>query len=374
MAKRGNDYGDTTNLAYFTVELDNTHPVPVSWNSDDPSTGYARVLIDLETKEILKLEMVVDGMYATGDPDTQNLLQQNFTTVQPFHFHNVPQGGDKFFVQQLFDTDPGTGEITTATLENTDTGFRFAIDEAYELRPPFNDANRAEFVMPEILDGNGYIGIHTELFPVGATALAGEINVFGHGSLDGKIKWFDDGRDVGIGSKKNDLLSMGGGDDFANGKASDDVIDGGAGNDRLFGKRGNDELWGGDDDDLLVGGQGDDNLFGNRGDDDLRGGVGDDELDGGFGADILNGGLGDDLLTGGEDADIFRFDLFSGSDTITDYDADEDVLLFAGPQRVLNAQLADVDGVGGANDTVLTLIGGDVSVLNVDLTADYSLA
>lgn len=354
---------DRGSLAYFTVELDNTHPVPAFWADrlglEDLSTGHARVLINLDTKQIYKMEMVVDGMYASGDPGTQNLLQRNIflddtdRPLQPFHFHNVPQGGDKFFVQQLFDVDQQAREITTASLENTDTGFRFAIDEPYTLRAPVNGADRAQFVIPEILDGKGYLGIHTEDFKVGATAIAGTINVFGNGTMDGKIKWYGDTSDFGFGSRKNDLLSLGGGDDRAFGRSGNDVIDGGDGSDRLFGNRGDDDIWGGDDDDFLFGGTGDDNLFGNRGN------------------DLLVGGFGDDTLTGGADNDIFRFGLFSGSDTITDFVESEDELQFVGFQRVLGAQLADLDGDLVADDTLLTLIGGDVAVLNVDLTSDF---
>ena len=64
MSASNTDTIDRSNLAYLTVELDNTHPTPVSWNSDDPSTGYARVLIDLETMTIYQMEMVMDGMFA----------------------------------------------------------------------------------------------------------------------------------------------------------------------------------------------------------------------------------------------------------------------------------------------------------------------
>lgn len=341
---------DRTNLAYLTVELDNTHPVPVSWGSQDTSTGYARVLIDLGTKEIHKMEMVVDGIFATGDPSTDNLLQDNVSSVQPFHFHNEPQGGPRFFVQQLFDYDTETDEISTASLNNTETGFRFAIDETYALRDPLNGADRAEFVVPDILSGVSYLGLHTADLPVPATAIAGQIYAFGVGSLDGDLLWFGDDGDVGIGSKGNDLLSMGGGNDFALGKAGDDVLDGGSGDDRLVGQKGDDTLWGGDGDDDLSGDSGNDVLSGNRGE------------------DVLDGGAGNDFLTGGEDADMFVFKRFSGIDTITDFEIGIDSLNFTGGQRVLGAELADLDGDGAADDTSITLIGGQISVLGVDLT------
>ena len=283
------------------------------------------------------------------------MLQQNVTTLQPFHFHNLPQGGPTFFVQQLFDVDPETGEILTATLENTESGFVFSIDEAYDLRPPVNDPARAEFVASSILSGDAYLGLHTTDLPVPATAIAGEVNAFGLGEIDGEIQWLGDEADSASGSKKNDLLSLGGGDDFANGGKGDDILDGGAGDDELLGQKGDDTIWGGDGNDLLRGGRGEDELFGNRGDDHLR------------------GGRGDDQLTGGADADTFVFSTKSGDDTITDFEVGVDVILFKGAQGVIEAEMLDLDGDGAADDALLTLANGSLSVLNADIADEFWL-
>lgn len=368
MAKNGENYnGD--DLLYIVVEVDNTHPVPVGWDSEDESTGYARILLNKETNEIYQMELIVDGIFVSG---ADNLLEDN--PVQPFHFHNQPQGGPNFFVQQLFDVDPATGEITTAALENTDTGFSFVIDEPYAMRDPVNNPGLGvDFVIDEILDGNAYLGIHTNLRPIPATPIAGDMVALSDGTINGKNLWLGDDNDVGIGGKKNDLLSLGAGEDKARGKKGDDIIDGGADNDRLFGQHGDDVMWGGDDDDLVVGGFGNDQLFGNRGDDDLRGGFDNDDLDGGQGIDNLVGGFGDDNLTGGSDADTFRFGMFSGSDVITDFEVGVDTIAFSGAQQVLAASLDDLDGDGDVDDTSLTLIGGDVAVLNADLTGAFDL-
>jgi hypothetical protein len=360
-----------TGLAYLTVPLDNTHPVPVSWDSQDSATGQARVLIDLDARVIYRMEMVVDGLFADGDPAAQNVLQDNVTTTQPFHFHNLPQGGPTFFVQQLFDTDPETGEITTATLENTATGLRFAIDETYALRAPVNNPDLADVVATDILAGNGYLGLHTAALPVPATAVAGKIHAFGTGGFDGRFVWEGDDNDLGLGSRRDDLLSMGGGADLAFGGGGDDVLDGGSGDDRLLAGGGDDTIWSGSGDDSAVGGWGDDLIYGNDGDDRLLGAFGADTLDGGAGDDRLAGGVGDDMLTGGAGADLFVFTLFNGDDTITDFDIAEDRLVLAGPQRLVDASLADLDGDGAADDTALTLIGGTLSVLDADLSAAW---
>ena len=65
------------------------------------------------------------------------------------------------------------------------------------------------------------------------------------------------------------------------------------------------------------------------GNDLLRGFGGIDSLNGGAGNDRLDGGAGDDRLTGGAGNDRFLFpDDEEGDDTITDFEADSDVLVF----------------------------------------------
>ena len=66
------------------------------------------------------------------------------------------------------------------------------------------------------------------------------------------------------GSKADDLLIGGDGNDQLNGGDGDDRLEGGAGNDQLFGQS---------DDDQLHGGAGNDKLYGNEGDDLLERGV-----------------------------------------------------------------------------------------------------
>jgi len=101
-------------------------------------------------------------------------------------------------------------------------------------------------------------------------------------------------------------------------------------------------MTGGAGDDTMTGGSGDDFMQGDGNsliyssagevsyDDIMDGGAGNDTLDGVFGDDILNGGSGDDILTGGEGGDTFVFTAEDGEDTITDFNAEEDTLNFAG--------------------------------------------
>jgi peptidyl-prolyl cis-trans isomerase B (cyclophilin B) len=104
-------------------------------------------------------------------------------------------------------------------------------------------------------------------------------------------------------------------------------------NDRLLGLQGNDVLTGGDGKDTLTGGPGNDSLEGGRGNDRLSGSNGKDTLIGGPGNDYLDGGSGRrNRLVGGGGGD--RFVVSLNSDTIADFESDQDVILLS---------LADID-------------------------------
>ncbi len=114
-------------------------------------------------------------------------------------------------------------------------------------------------------------------------------------------------------------LPLGGNVDFEIGTDANEVFRTGRGDDLASGKGGHDVLRLGSGDDVGLGGDGNDKLFG---------GSGKDMLDGGAGKDKLVGGRSDDMLTGGADEDVFVFGFLSGHDTITDFTAGEDTILF----------------------------------------------
>ncbi len=154
----------------------------------------------------------------------------------------------------------------------------------------------------------------------------------------------------------SDDLRGAGGDDVLFGGTGNDRIDGGLGRDAMTGGSGNDiyivddrhdrvfeardqgqdrvmasasfALAGRHVEDLTLTGTGtingsgnslDNTIFGNGADNTLRGGGGRDSLNGGAGNDTLVGGAGDDALTGGMGADLFRFEVRSGNDSVTDF-------------------------------------------------------
>ncbi|MEM8577767.1 MAG: calcium-binding protein [Pseudomonadota bacterium] len=145
----------------------------------------------------------------------------------------------------------------------------------------------------------------------------------------------------------DDLMSGGNGFDRLFGGAGDDFLGGDAGTDGLFGEQGND---------TIIGGSDNDRAFGGAGNDDISGGTGNDTMFGGAGFDTITGGAGDDAMAGNFNADTFVFDDDFGNDTITDFDANNDL------ERI------DLSAVGGIFDfTDLTTnhmaqVGSDVVI------------
>ena len=147
---------------------------------------------------------------------------------------------------------------------------------------------------------------------------AGDDSVSGGGDDD--LLTGGEGNDFVDAGSGNDLIFAGMGDngaDTVEGDAGQDSLGGGAGNDSIDGGTGNDIIWGAADNDTLGGDDGNDQIFNGTGDDTVSGGVGDD---------TLWGGAGDDELSGGAGADTFIFGATSGNDTVTDFDASEDML------------------------------------------------
>jgi Ca2+-binding RTX toxin-like protein len=123
----------------------------------------------------------------------------------------------------------------------------------------------------------------------------------------------DDSPNVLLGTRRADLISAKGGNDFVNAFRGDDVVRGDAGDDVLIGGRGADLVFGGTENDLLIGGPGRDGLLGQAGNDVIIGGrrgdvvvggSGDDRLMGDGGHDTLFAGIGSDVLVGGHGSDV----------------------------------------------------------------------
>ena len=154
---------------------------------------------------------------------------------------------------------------------------------------------------------------------------------------------------------------LGLGDDTVYGGSASEIVIADAGNDLIMAAAGNDQVYGGEGNDAIYGGLGNDMIYAGGGNDQLVGGEGDDTLGGDAGRDLLFGGTGADSMTGGADADTFHGgagDSVVGGETVTT-GTDNDVL-------VLN--YADVQSItyGGGNNEAgtVTFYGGGTLVFS----------
>lgn len=191
--------------------------------------------------------------------------------------------------------------------------------------------------------------------------------------------------DLGIGTRRSDILRGQTNDDNIAGGLGHDLITGAQGNDIIFGNQDNDEIYGNEGVDRLFGGQGDDyafggkdadyiegnfgsdQIFGNFGDDYLHGGRDDDYIHGGQGNDTIVGGAGDDTLAGGLGNDVFVFGYGQGSDVVQDYSAGDRL-----DTQGQNYALSDANGaaiVALAGGGVVTLLGISTASLEFSLVA-----
>lgn len=106
---------------------------------------------------------------------------------------------------------------------------------------------------------------------------------------------------------------------------------------------------------IAVLGAGDDTFVAEGGNDVILGGAGDDDLDGKWGNDIIVGGAGDDTLRGGDGADTFRVGFASDTDTIIDFDADEDEIVLEEGLVIARRDETSDYSADGTNDTLLYL-------------------
>jgi Ca2+-binding RTX toxin-like protein len=222
------------------------------------------------------------------------------------------------------------------------------------------------------------------------TLLGGVGNDSLNGSIGGDVLDGAEGGDTLLGGDDNDTLTGGtgsdsldgsNGDDSLNGNSDRDTLLGGSGNDTLdggsgvdflqgddgfdilFGGEDNDTLLGGNADDLLDGGEGIDSLDGGAGNDQLFGADNNDSLFGGNGDDTLDGGFGSDILRGDDGNDVFVLALGAGTDTIVDFNRDNNAIALTG-----GISFADLTFSGNniilETETLATLNGVDTTSLS----------
>lgn len=161
------------------------------------------------------------------------------------------------------------------------------------------------------------------------------------------------------GVRRDLVMDMLGGDDWAYGGRGDDRILGRAGEDHLFGGNGADTILGhggldviegGGGDDRILGGGGGDQIYADNGNDRVKGGSGNDFIDGGRDRDVLEGGGGNDHILGGAGRDR----IYGG--------AGNDILEGVGNGRGAPGDAADRIFGGAGDDEIYGSSNGDLIV------------
>ena len=124
---------------------------------------------------------------------------------------------------------------------------------------------------------------------------------------------------------------------------------------------------GGTGNDFLFGDSGADTIDGGEGADVILGGSGADTLTGGAGADIIRGGSGDDTISGGAGADTFVFAPGDGSDTITDFDTDDDTINLSAFGDDISFDDLTITATTDGTGSIIT-VTGDTAADNVTIT------
>ena len=163
-----------------------------------------------------------------------------------------------------------------------------------------------------------------------------------------------------MGTNGRDFLQGTANDDRIVGRKGRDIIRGRGGNDLIAGNRGNDLLFGNAGGDTIKGGRGKDVLFGGAGKDLLTGGSGADQIFGGAGDDTLLGGGGQDLLIGSGGADWFVLEIDLGTDTIINFNADQDILGLAS-----GLTLGQLSVTSDGGDTLISRTGSEDSLITL---------
>jgi hypothetical protein len=262
--------------------------------------------------------------------------------------------------------------------------FTFSVDEngIHQIEVIYWDQGGAYVLEVSLNDGSGYDLLGSEAYPtysgynvevtdyvdsVGTSnndhlvGTAANDHIQGLGAQD--LLFGGAGDDWLEGGEGDDHLIGGSGKDILDGGSGQDSLSGGSGNDKLYGQQGDDSLSGESGSDYLDGGQGQDYLYGGLGKDILVGGDGDDKLFGDEGDDVLIGGSGHDQLTGGSGSDVFVIEGSNSSDTIMDFNVQEDIVDIS--------ELLNIDN-SSDHDAIQAYLDSESSSLSITANGDGS--
>ena len=284
--------------------------------------------------------IIIDGRTVASFDSNTSVKSEEFTfSVDENGIHQI----------EVIYWDQGGAYVLEVSL-NDGSGYELLGSEAY---PTYSGYN------VEVTDYVNLVGTSNDDYDLVGTAandhiqgLGAQDHLFGGAGDD----WLE-------GGEGDDLLFGGSGKDILDGGSGQDSLLGGSGNDKLYGQQGDDSLSGESGSDYLDGGQGQDYLYGGLGNDILVGGDGDDKLFGGAGNDVLIGGSGHDQLTGGAGSDVFVIEGSNSSDTIMDFNVQEDIVDIS--------ELLNIDN-SGDHDAIQAYLDSESSSLSITANGDGS--
>ena len=361
--------------------------IPTTQEANGHGTHYTNLGIFLETKNAEQTDITrpaglnydhegnLIAVYYLREPLTQEATAENplaplfidstddvppasFDTIsaEDWHEHQslwITGTGDLDNSENVFFEEDVPAEIIVSRVEQTELTFYPETDKFYSPKVwmlhgwfhSFNPNGTFAITNPnEGLYAPQELGVH------------GEHGEHGADDSDSLILGTDAGEGL-FGTEESDRI---------NGLDGDDWILAGLGDDFVWGSHGNDWIRGDDEnstesgDDMLYGGPGHDLIFGHGGNDRLFGGTDNDQLAGGDGDDLLRGSLGYDILTGDAGSDSFVLAVGEGTDIITDFAIDFDILvLYSGiASDTISISQLDSNTALSFGDETLAILNG----------------
>ncbi|MGD1920167.1 MAG: ELWxxDGT repeat protein, partial [Pleurocapsa sp.] len=142
-------------------------------------------------------------------------------------------------------------------------------------------------------------------------------------------------------------------------------IEGTLGADTIEGTDSDDRIKGFAGDDVINALGGEDLVFGDVGNDVLDSGCCNDTIYGGVGNDTMTGGAGNDILVGQQGNDFFVLTSNEGTDTITDFNLEQDSFILRGSLVFEDLSISDNNILVG-DETIAIVEGVDTTQLTVD--------
>ncbi|MEM7555092.1 MAG: serine hydrolase [Cyanobacteria bacterium P01_A01_bin.84] len=261
--------------------------------------------------------------------------------------------------------EPGSGANAEVLLDSFDSNFVdglidaiAGIDNKVDLANLLNDKQALADFDDDSIDGEKFIQLIAN--PNNADDWEGLQKFLRFGGIvpeESDVIVGDDGNNTLAGEERNDTIAGGLGNDLIFGQGGDDVLRGDLNNRSSGGTVGGDDtIYGGAGNDRIGGKGGNDLIFGEAGDDRIWGDAGNDTISGGLGNDTLHGGIGDDVFVLKEN---------QGTDTIVDFQIDDDLIDIT----ALGADLADIDITQQGEDTLITVNDAEIAFLQ-DINID----